>query len=133
MSKQSYNSIHFYDVKITKDFRLWWSVKNKHCTVFPFSLVFRSPLPIVVHMLVFSPSPLHPHPERSLLPFSPFLFLEYQVEESEGWKAARKGVREEEAPTGRTEGQHFRSSGAPPLKTPRERDLGLKVCLQVNC
>ena len=55
------------------------------------------------------------------------------MEESEGWRAAREGVGEEEAPMGRAEGQHYRSSGAPPLKTPRERDLGLRICLQVKC
>lgn len=83
-------------------------------------------------MLVFLPPHSTPTQKEAFSSSLPF-FLEYQVEESEGWRAAREGVGEEEAPMGRAEGQHFRSSGAPPLKTPRERDLGLRVCLQVNC
>lgn len=64
-------SIHFYDVKITKDFTLFWSIKNKYYTVFPFPLVFRSPLPTVVHAYTHTLS----HSERSFSRFAVSLSL----------------------------------------------------------
>lgn len=45
------------------------------------------------------------------------------MEESEGWRAAREGVGEEEAPAGRAEGQPFRSPGAL-FKDPRGEGPG---------
>lgn len=91
-SKMKLYLIHFYDVKITKDFRLWQSVKKYALHSFSFYSGFQKPPShYCAHMFVLSPSPIPPRKEHSPFLLLPFLFLGYQAEKNEDWAGPAAG------------------------------------------